>query len=792
MKKSIKALVLTLFLVFISNTYAKDQADNLPVLPQALQDILLESAKGSTNVNDDLNLSDEDLLLVNTQLDDEKDKVYSSKISFEQLGFHHGITISAGQKESGFNFTLPVDKVILSSTLDLYINLTADMAARDSHLQVVVNGQKIGTIALNNAKLTNYQFEIPSEFLTQENSLNFEITGDDEFSCLVDYSGKYQLNIDANSYLHLNGYNLSLDPTFELFPLPFIDNFDIQKAKIHYVLPRNYDETIIKAASMLASYFGIKASTKGVKFDVSFDTLPKEHAIIFGHPEQKVAGITLPKESGIYIKTHPYFSLYKNVYVVAKNSEEFVNLIYELASSKVHQYTDKIALVKHQLPQSVAYDAPNWLPTNRKVYLYELLKKDQSLVTGGFWHSSLNLSFKAAPDLYELYEGQGDLFISYEFPLEKSIDENKSGLSVTLSGNFIDKLSMNKKGLLESIWKATGGDIRDNARHIQIPPYMIYGDNDLDLYFDLRLKQDTTCQLMQDTNLKSVIDEKSYIDFSRSVHYAKLPNLSFFAGAMFPFSRFADFSKTAILIPDSANSFELATLFDLLARSGNSTGTLVYNEEIYLGQKIFTDKDKFLNKDLLIVSTLAHQDFLNPILEDSAFFLNGNELNVFDYGIFSFRGGFFASLERFFSGDFRKANIDANRYVRTSLSWRGFLSLISPFDSDHIALIVSATDGVELSRIGDDLDNKLINAKVGGDLCLITGLDKVVSYNVGDYIYSGDVSTIFKILHFAGTHVFWLSILAFIIIVFLSYIASLHLQKRARARLNEGLDDNKL
>ena len=351
---------------------------------------------------------------------------------------------------------------------------------------------------------------------------------------------------------------------------------------------------------------------------------------------------------------------------------------------------------------------------------------------------------------------------------------------------------MNKKGLLENIWRISGGDIRETERHLQIPPSMIYGDNNLEMYFDLRLNPKTSCAIMQDTNIKSVIDESSYIDFTNSVHYAKLPNLSFFVGASFPFSRYADFSRTAILLPKHPSANEFSMLFDMAGRAGNATGTLVYNENIYLGNKAYNPDDSYLvGKDILVVSTLKRKEFLAPLFENSAFEL-GHELHIYDYGVFSLRGGFFAGLTRFLSGDFRSENVDANRYVRTSSSWRGFLSLVSPFDSEHIAVLVTATDDNELLKITSDLDKNSVNRAIGGDISIITGADKVVKYTVGDHIFSGDVSTSFEILHFAGEHVFWLSVVAFIIIIVLSFIASTYLQKRAKRRLAEGYEDNNL
>lgn len=537
---------------------------------------------------------------------------------------------------------------------------------------------------------------------------------------------------------------------------------------------------------MLASYFGTIADYRTVKFNVSSDTLPQDNSIVFAHPGQTVAGIDMPKKGGIYIKDNPYSRPYKNIFIVAKNKSDFIKAVYSLVKANLSTATDYLK-IKDDKPESrEAYDAPNWISSNKKVLLSSLLKNNQSLVTHGYNHGPLNLSFKAAPDLYQLYEDSGDLYVAYEFPLDKNIDENESGLNLLLSGAYLDKLPVNKKGLLENIWRLSGGDAREDKRHVQISPSMIYGDNNLELYFDLRLKPNTPCSVISDPNVKSVIDESSYIDLSKTRHFARLPNLSYFVGASFPFTRYSDFSHTVVLLPDNPTAVELNTLMNMVARAGNSTGAMVSYEQVVIGSDLFTKEPGFFeDKDLLVISNLSHKDYLSKLFDGSAFIFNGNELNIYDYGLISFRGGFFRGLRRFLSGDFRAENLDANRYVRTSMAWRGFLSFLSPFDSDKIAVVVTATDDEELDKLTDDLSNSKVNREVRGDITLISGLNKVMSFNVGDYIFSGNVSTSFKILTFAGEHVIWLCISSFIVLILLSYIISKYLQRRSRARLLE-------
>ena len=767
-------------------------ADN--ELPAALQEILLDS-KPLDNTASDQTTSDNlyfskmqnDDNLQNHQLltQDNEIKPYASKITLTNMGSPKGIEIYPGQKSAGISFTLPIDKVITSARLDLYVSMTEAMQGNTNHIDVKVNGQALGSLPVAKTEITNYELDIPAEYLAQENSLTLEMT-DEEFVCKIDYSGKQKILIDPESYLSVNGYNLELGSDLSLFPLPFFDKFNSAQTLINFVLPKNTSTDILYGPLMLASYFGTIADYRTVKFNVSSDTLPQDNSIVFAHPGQTVAGIDMPKKEGIYIKDHPYSRPYKNIFIVAKNKSAFIKAVYSLVKANLSTATDYLKIKDDKPELREAYDAPNWITSNKKVLLSSLLKNNQSLVTHGYNHGPLNLSFKAAPDLYQLYEDSGDLYVAYEFPLDKNIDENESGLNLLLSGAFLDKLPVNKKGLLENIWRLSGGDAREDKRHVQISPSMIYGDNNLELYFDLRLKPNTPCSVISDPNVKSVIDESSYIDLSKTRHFARLPNLSYFVGASFPFTRYSDFSHTVVLLPDNPTAVELNTLMNMVARAGNSTGSMVSYEQVVIGSDLFTKEPEFFeDKDLLVISNLSHKDYLSKLFDGSAFIFNGNELNIYDYGLISFRGGFFRGLRRFLSGDFRAENLDANRYVRTSMAWRGFLSFLSPFDSDKIAVVVTATDDEELDKLTDDLSNSKVNREVRGDITLISGLNKVMSFNVGDYIFSGNVSTSFKILTFAGEHVIWLCISSFIVLILLSYIISKYLQRRSRARLLE-------
>ncbi len=785
MNNLIKSLIVSLAVFSTSCALAVDED-----LPDALKDILLNTAPIEANESFFSDMQQEQIERFKEKPKLEADAPYEARISLKKLGFNDGVMITAGMKETGFRFTLPTDKIITDAKVELIISMTEKMVERHPHISIAINGQKLGSIVLSNVEETSYELNVPSEYLSQENIVSFEIEDDEEFACTIDYTGDYNIKFGPQSSITVNGNTLELGSDLTLFPLPFIDEYDIFKPTVNFALPQLPSKSVLKGAMLLASYFGIKSDYRSVQFNVSIDSLPQGNAILFGKPEEKVCGITMPKKEGVYIKSNPYYKPYKLVYVVAHDDRTFVDAVYQLIDP-MYDDNDRvidvtympIATRRHAV--SEAYDAPRWIPINRKVYLKELLQKNQSLTAKGFFHNNTDISFRAAPDLYQLYDGQGELGVFYEFPTEKDLDEISSGLNVTLSGEFIRKLSVNKKGLLENLWRISGGDGRENQRILGIDPKSIYGYNNLSFYFDLRLNPKASCTLLHDENIRSVIDSKSYIDLTKSVHFARMPNLSFFAGASFPFSRYKDFSKTAVILPQEPSDNEYKTLFDMVARAGNATGGYVYNEDIYFGSSDYeTNADDLEDKNLLIVSTLSNKDFLTPLLKGSAFEFNNYELNVYDYGIFSTRGGVLNGLSRLMSADFRSENQDANRFLKTSFSWRGFLSFISPYDDKKIAVLVTATNDKEIAKLSDDLDKPEINAKIGGDISVITGEDKVSKFTVGDFIYTGDVSLVFEIMHFAGEHILWLAFASFIVIMIFSFVISLILRARARRRLN--------
>ena len=183
------------------------QDDNL--LPEALQEILLESkpldgVSADTSSNDNTYFSSMQGESSTTSSSDNEIKPFASKITFTNIGSPKGIEIYPGQKSAGISFTLPIDKVITSAKLELYVSMTEAMQDTTNHIDVKVNGQALGSLPVASTEITNYELDIPAEFLAQDNSITLDMA-DDDFVCKIDYSGKQKIVIDPESFLSVGG-----------------------------------------------------------------------------------------------------------------------------------------------------------------------------------------------------------------------------------------------------------------------------------------------------------------------------------------------------------------------------------------------------------------------------------------------------------------------------------------------------------------------------------------------------------------------------------------------------------
>ncbi|MGY6027194.1 cellulose biosynthesis cyclic di-GMP-binding regulatory protein BcsB [Phytobacter sp. AG2a] len=705
-----------------------------------------------------------------------------NSISISQMGFPQGIALSGGQFQGGAAFTLPVDQVITTARLSLNLKISPAMATRNASMQLMLNGQPLGTVPLTAADsdTASYQLDIPSALLVSSNSLSFKVNDGDAMQCQRDLTDKYRVTIMPDSHFELEGQQLDIGSDLSHFPRPFFDSMQMTPAAIAMAFPATLSPDGISAGALISSWMGIQADYRGVSFAAYHDRLPEKNGILIGHPGDQIGGFTLPQTPQPLLKVidNPANPVYKLLLVVGKDESELRAAAWRLTRGNFAQQTPSVDVTAQTIPVSKPYDAPRWIPTDRPVKLSELIRKDQSLTTTGLWHDALRVAFRAAPDLF-LWDGETiPLHIGYRFPTETWIDEDRSWLSMTLNDTFLHNLPVNKQGALETLWHKLGGDARQEKFDMPLEPYMIYGDNQLSLYFNIQPKASAPCSVLLNNNIKSRIEEDSWIDLSNTRHFALLPNLSYFVGASFPFTRLADYSETVLMLPAQPTETQIATLLDMAARSGNATGTALGHNRVLLGIPTAGAGPELLkDRDVLAVSGLNQHDFNRAILNDSPFVLHDSTLGVRELTTWQ-------RIKRWVVGDWGSDGLEADRYFSSNEAWRGFVSFPSPWNDARLVVLALGSNDEQLSRLHGDLTSARINAGIRGDAAVITNENGVRSFRVGEQSPRGEMPAQMMVIWYANQHSAMLAILGLVFGCIGGLALFAWLRNRAKKRLD--------
>ncbi|WP_052439963.1 cellulose biosynthesis cyclic di-GMP-binding regulatory protein BcsB [Hafnia alvei] len=710
----------------------------------------------------------------------EQTKIHGT-LSLRDAGIIDGLKIDGHQTQSGFTFTLPGDRVITSAHLLLKIKVSNELVDGQHYLNLMLNGQDMGQLPLSQAvdDINSFNLEIPAPMLVSVNNLSITLDNSKALQCEVNSDVRYQLQVMPDSQIDYEGLRLNIAPTLSRFPWPFLDTYEMGRSQVGMVFTATPDADALTAAAVVSGYLGYHADYKGVDIPVSLGRLPESSAIVFAHAGATIGDFTIPEHAGasLWITDNPNNPVSKLLVVSGHNKNEFLSAAYALTHNTLPAGALLEKIAQHKIPARVPYDAPRWVNTERPVTLSSLMKDDSKLVVRGINHENIRVAFRAAPDLF-MWEGSTiPISMGYHFPSNEWLDEAHSLLGVSLNGHFLRTLPVNKSGAIETLWHTLGGYSRQEQKTLHIQPYQIYGDNQFEFWFSVKPKPDAPCQVLSDNTIKSFISPDSTIDLSHTWHFSELPNLSYFIGASFPFSRQADLAQTAVLLAEHPQETEISTLMTLMARSGNATGVTTHGMQIYLGDKVLHQNPRLLKgKDLLVVATMSQRPLLQTLLAKSPFETQEGQLLLRPIN-------YWQQALAFLKGDWGRDGKSANRYLSYAGEWRGFISYQSPWDKARSVVIATATQDEQLALLPADLRNPTINAGIRGDIAIIDKTDGVHSWTVGPHYVSGQMPWYLQIIWYANQHIVVLGLICALLAGAMGLLAYAYLKNQAEQRL---------
>jgi hypothetical protein len=704
----------------------------------------------------------------------------SYSVTLQQLGRNYPMNLRGVEATDSVNFNVRADQVVTGASLTLSYSYSPSLLAELSQINVMINDEVAATLPLPKegaGKPQTQVIEIAPQMITEFNRLSLQFIGHYTMGCEDPRHSSLWARINNDTRLDLRVAPFVLPNDLAILPLPFFDRRDDRDLNLPVVLGASPDNATLEAAGALASWIGAaKTRSRTASFPAHFNDLPaRGNALVLlkGDGPLQLGALTLPAAKGptLTMVTHPNDPTGKLLVISGRDSAELkqaVNALVIGGQSLVGSSVliDRIETLKPRKP----YDAPNWLPSDRPVKLGELIDA-KKLNVAGYDPGDITVPLNLPPDLFSWREDGVPLNLLYRYtPQQRS---NNSSIMVSLNDILIKAEPLPSVENLSSglVARLTGGnDTISREAHMYLPLNSVALQSRLQLrYMFDYLKQGECSDIIID-NMRGSIDPESTLDFSGYDHFMAMPNLGVFKDSGFPFTRMADLSQTAVVLPDNASADEVSAYLSVLGRFGESTGYPATGVSVIQAAQVASAADK----DILVLGSGSNQPLLGQWADRLPVAGSGQQQG-FEFSDLSFR------LREWMSPDPEENQRRARVAMAFSSDRRStFLTgFESPLKSGRSVVLISSGQPDGLADVTQALNT---SDKVQGSLVVVRG--KSVEPLVADQqYYVGELNPIKYVQWLMSRNVLWLLVLVAVAVALVTGVAYLTLRSIARRRL---------
>jgi cellulose synthase (UDP-forming) len=310
---------------------------------------------------------------------------------------------------------------------------------------------------------------------------------------------------------------------------------------------------------------------------------------------------------------------------------------------------------------------------------------------------------------------------------------------------------------------------------VGIPPIMLSGQNELQMRFDMRPLNRGDCVAVP-ADVRAAIEPESSIDISGAHRFTLLPNLGFFTSSGFPFTRMADLSETALVLPDDADPAELSVAFEAVGRMAAAVGLPATGIAVARASGLADVR----GRDLLVVGALGRNAAVHQVLSDGPVLLEGER---FALSLPDAQG----RLREVFVGGPREGERD-RAAAALAAPPDGFALLASresPFTPGRAVVVLTAPTLAGLTALGEALADTERAPRVQGDLAVLS-TGRIDSFRVGPLFERGTLPVWLWPRYYLGDRPLALLGLMLAAALLLSWPLYRALRARAARRLGEG------
>lgn len=713
--------------------------------------------------------------------------VRTHRASFKDLGALFPLQLRGVDGTSGVAFSVRRDEVVTGARLKLNYSYSPALIPELSHIKVIVNEQVAATIAVTARQAgDNLQQEIviPPRLITEFNRLNLQLIGHYTTECEDPLHSSLWANVGNDSVLELTVAPIAQVNDLALLPQPFFDRRDVRPLELPVVFNTTPTPRALQAAGTMSSWFGALAGFRGAKFPSSVGQLPERGnaVVMITGKSQAPSGLTLPDIQGpsVAMVTNPTDRNGKLLLVMGRDDAELgiAAKAVSIGSSALSGPLARITEITELKPRK-PYDAPHWLADDRPVKFGELVEKD-ALNVSGYSPDLIRVNFFLPPDLFAWRQKGIPVDLRYRYTPRPNAD--KSTLNVSANEQFLSSLPLRAVShtepsavdrLLTKLMPLGSSSPEHEILHI--PLFKLPAQSQLQMHYYYDVVKQGACKDVPLDNVRGSVEADSTIDISGFRHFIAMPDLAAFGNAGFPFSRMADLSESAVVMPDKAGAQEYSVYLGLMGLMGRVTGYPALGVTVANAQQV----QDLADKDLLVIASGGNQPLLKEWASSVPSVIQG-DAKSFPLSDFATR------LVGWWN--FGQDSIAHGQRSQVAFSSDSTDALIagfeSPLRSGRSVVMVASNQPAGLSQVMDALLDADLLKQIQGSTTVIRGkhVDSLVAeknYHVGQlepWLYAQ---------WFLSRNPLLMILLGISAAVLIALIMYLSLSARARARLKQ-------
>lgn len=699
-------------------------------------------------------------------------------LGFKDMGALVPIQLRGVEGGAALPFSIRSDEVVVGARLKFNYSYSPSLIPELSHLKVFLNDEVVAAIPLPKEKnLANARdIELDPRLFADYNKLRFALIGHYTYRCEDPMHSSLWLSLSNLGRIELTLAPLALANDLKYLPVPFFDKRDNSPLNLPFVFASQPAFGSMKAAGVVASWFGGLASYRGARFPVSYGGLPNGNAVVFLQSGEKLAGLEAAAEAEVALVPHPSVAGAKLLLISGKNDEDLMRAARAVVLNGATFSGQRVAVTRDKEPPArKPYDAPAWVPVDRPVKFSELARAED-LDVRGYYPDSIKINFRVAPDLFTWRSNGVPMDLKYRFtrlPFSKN-----ASLNVNANRAFLQAMALNDPARLSKTAEGLGGgesELSIRRDSLRIPPFHVGGRNQLQLQYHFDIVKEGDCRDSIPDNLQASVDPESTIDFSGFPRYGALPDLAHFTSIGFPYTKLADLSQTAVVMPERPNVDEVALYLTLMGRMGEATGYPVLRHAVIPASAL----DKNSDSELIVIGAGQDQPLMEKWADALPLVQGRGERRVREPDVF----------RRLV---YRWAERDVQEVPRPdgSVSFKGagdiavMMAFESPVKAQRSAVFLYADRAADLGRIADGLNDAERNAQIQGDFVVFG--DKTVShFKVADTYYVGELPWTTHLRWFFSSHPLLAVALGALVSLLLAVMMYRKLRKIAAQRLGK-------